>query len=35
MPVLHTIKPEEHIADIKKLFENPQLKPDILKIYQK
>ncbi|MDX1595490.1 MAG: tRNA uridine(34) 5-carboxymethylaminomethyl modification radical SAM/GNAT enzyme Elp3 [Nitrosopumilaceae archaeon] len=33
MPGLPTMTPEEDIADFKKMFEDPQLRPDMLKIY--
>lgn len=33
MPGLPTVSPEEDIADFKKLFEDEDLKPDMLKIY--
>ena len=33
MPGLPTMTPEEDIADFKELFEDPQLRPDMLKIY--
>jgi elongator complex protein 3 len=33
MPGLPTVTPDEDIADFKKLFDDPQLKPDMLKIY--
>ena len=33
MPGLPTMKPEQDIADFKKLFSEPQLRPDMLKIY--
>ncbi len=33
MPGLPTLTPEEDISDFKKLFEDPLLKPDMLKIY--
>ena len=33
MPGLPTMTPEEDIADFKKLFSDPQLRPDMLKIY--
>ena len=33
MPGLPTMTPEEDIADFKKLFEDSQLRPDMLKIY--
>ncbi len=33
MPGLPTMKPEEDITDFKKLFSDPQLRPDMLKIY--
>jgi elongator complex protein 3 len=33
MPGLPTVTPDEDIADFKKLFSDPQLRPDMLKIY--
>ncbi len=33
MPGLPSMSPEEDISDFKQLFENPDLKPDMLKIY--
>ncbi|MDH3677809.1 MAG: tRNA uridine(34) 5-carboxymethylaminomethyl modification radical SAM/GNAT enzyme Elp3 [Nitrosopumilus sp.] len=33
MPGLPTVTPAEDISDFKKLFDDPQLKPDMLKIY--
>ena len=33
MPGLPSVSPSEDISDFKKLFEDPQLKPDMLKIY--
>ncbi len=33
MPGLPTVTPEEDIADFKKLFSDPQLRPDMMKIY--
>ena len=33
MPGLPTMTPEEDIDDFKKLFSDPQLRPDMLKIY--
>jgi elongator complex protein 3 len=33
MPGLPTVSPAEDISDFKKLFDDPQLKPDMLKIY--
>ncbi|SHO47686.1 conserved hypothetical protein [Nitrosotalea sinensis] len=33
MPGLPSMTPEEDIADFRKLFSNPQLRPDMLKIY--
>jgi len=33
MPGLPTVTPEEDIADFKQLFDDPKLKPDMLKIY--
>ena len=33
MPGLPTVTPDEDISDFKKLFDDPQLRPDMLKIY--
>ena len=33
MPGLPTVSPDEDISDFKKLFDDPQLRPDMLKIY--
>lgn len=33
MPGLPTMTPDEDIADFKRLFEDPKLKPDMLKVY--
>ena len=33
MPGLPTVTPEEDISDFKKLFDDPELRPDMLKIY--
>ncbi|NIM25490.1 MAG: tRNA uridine(34) 5-carboxymethylaminomethyl modification radical SAM/GNAT enzyme Elp3 [Nitrosopumilaceae archaeon] len=33
MPGLPTVTPDEDISDFKKLFDEPQLRPDMLKIY--